>query len=108
MALRSFFFSHYLVLILCCNISSLSYLSERNLALPLVWPHVLNSYTDILLKEKYHLFFPKEILRVPPFLGRQHAKWVSVPPPHRGGRGGDGGREGGGIITIPNWGSSFS
>lgn len=72
----------------CAVTSSPNYLSEHKLALLLVWPHLLNPYTDILLKEKSCLFFPKEMLRVP-CLDRQHPKLVPVAaaPGRWGGRG---------------------
>lgn len=73
----------------CAVTSSPSYLSERELALLLVWPHLLSPYTGNLLEEKSCLFFPKEMLRVL-CLDRQHPKWVPWPQPRGGGAGGGG------------------
>lgn len=64
---RYLFFLHCLVLILCCNIRSLSRLSEHNLALPLVWPLLLSPYTDNSKGETLSLFTRTNVEGPPSF-----------------------------------------
>lgn len=61
------FFPPYLVLMLCCNVSSPRHRPERSPPLPLVWPRLSSPNPDIPLKGSARLFFPKRMLSVPSF-----------------------------------------